>query len=176
MKLVFVVERIQCATSGKILQFVPPQVPVLCASSLECPSNMACLPRGYNGFGASLLSSCAHSGNPAEEQFLASCFSSVQSHSERSHIDWLHLQSMALGILNKDTGGIKAHRLCIQKPGRERRQIMTFQIAAGVGNQTKTVSMRFGKGIAKKALDAMDNFVLRFRINFVLGTCLRALA
>src|SRR6267378_1812664 len=57
------------------------------------------------------------------------------------NIDGLYLQPMFLSIFNKDTWCIKSHRLRIQQARREGCQIMALQIATGIRDQPKTVSM-----------------------------------
>ena len=44
---------------------------------------------------------------------------------------------MSLRILDEGKRLIKTHRLIVQNRRRERRQIMTLQIRAGVSNQSK---------------------------------------
>ena len=50
-------------------------------------------------------------------------------------------QPMPLRILNERKRLIETHRLIVQNRRRERRQVMTLQIRAGVGNQSKTGRM-----------------------------------
>ena len=53
-------------------------------------------------------------------------------------IDRLHFQAMALCVFNKRERLIKTHRLIVQHRSGERRQVMTFQIGAGISEQRET--------------------------------------
>src|SRR5580658_10778559 len=57
---------------------------------------------------------------------------------------------------------IKTHWLIIQERRRKRRQVMAFQVSAGIGDQGKTCGMRFGKSIKSKRSNRPDDLLLCF--------------
>ncbi len=57
---------------------------------------------------------------------------------------------MALRIFNDGEWLIETHRLIVQRRRRKRGQVMTFEISAGVSDQSKAGSVRFGEAIERE--------------------------
>src|SRR5258708_20286493 len=57
---------------------------------------------------------------------------------------------------------VKTHRLIIQERRRERGQVMTFQISAGICNQGKAGGMRFRESIKSERSNRLDDLLLGF--------------
>ena len=68
---------------------------------------------------------------------------------------------MTLRVLNDRERLIETHRLIVQRRRRERRQVMTFEIRAGISDERKAGRMRFGKSVKRERGDLFDNFILR---------------
>ena len=67
---------------------------------------------------------------------------------------------MTLRVLNDRERLIETHRLIVEGRRSERREVMTFQIRAGVSEQSKTGGVRFRKTIERKRRDLFDNLIL----------------
>ena len=72
---------------------------------------------------------------------------------------------MSLCVLNDREGLVEPHRLVVQGRCGERRQIMTFNIRTGVGNQSKTSGVRFGKAVQRKRSNRLHYLILGFTCN-----------
>src|SRR5437762_12780768 len=75
---------------------------------------------------------------------------------------------MPLSVLNNRERLIKTHRLIIECGRGERRQVVTFEISAGISDQSKTGRVRFRKAIEGKRSYGLNNFILRLSRNSLL--------
>ena len=66
------------------------------------------------------------------------------------HIHGQKMQAVALGVFHQSRRMIKPHGLLIQNRRGERRQVMALQISAGIGDQSETRGVRFGKSVQRK--------------------------
>jgi len=66
------------------------------------------------------------------------------------HVHRLHAQAVPLRVLDDRGGLIEAHGLVVQQRGRECRQVMAFQIGAGICQQREAGGMRFGKAVQRE--------------------------
>ena len=83
------------------------------------------------------------------------------------HIDRQHLQSMPLRILDNRERLIKTHRLVVERGCGKRRQVMTFEIGAGVSNQRKAGGVWFGKAVERERSDWLYDLVLCLRADAI---------
>src|SRR6185503_15936064 len=67
---------------------------------------------------------------------------------------------MSLRILDEREGLIKTHRLVVENRGRERREVITFQIRTRISNEREAGRMRLRKTIKRKRTDRQNDLVL----------------
>src|SRR5580704_17651041 len=70
---------------------------------------------------------------------------------------------MPLGVFDNRRRVIEPHRLIVEQSRRKRRQIMTLEISAGIGDQGTTGGVRLGKPIERKRGDGKNNLLLGCR-------------
>src|ERR1700694_654039 len=106
-------------------------------------------PCSNNCFGC-CFSQTAHipEADPQNELFLVPFKCAIPVGTE--DINGLYPQSVLLCVFNKDARGIEPHRLRIQESSSECRQVVTFQVGAGIGDKRKAARMRLRKGITQK--------------------------
>ena len=75
---------------------------------------------------------------------------------------------MPLRVFHQGCGRIKSHGLIVQHRRGKRRQVMAFQIRAGIREQRKTGGMRFRKSVQRKRSDRLHNAILRLVMNSIL--------
>src|SRR5258708_6284033 len=70
-------------------------------------------------------------------------------------VDRFHSEAMQLRIVHQDCRAVKAHRLIVEQRRRKRREIMTFQVRAGIGDQCEARRMGFRKPVTCKGCDCV---------------------
>src|SRR5260370_32162114 len=82
-------------------------------------------------------------------------------------VDGFHTQTVELCIMYQHCRTVKAHRLIIEQRRSERREIMKFQIRAGIGAQSETPRMGFRDPEAPEASHLRADLSLGFRTDTV---------
>src|SRR5712664_1894259 len=72
---------------------------------------------------------------------------------------------MTLGVLNVWYRLIEPHGLVVEHGGSERRKVVAFQEGAGIGDESKTGSVRFRKSIEREGSNGLNDPVLRGSFN-----------
>src|SRR5260370_588335 len=84
-------------------------------------------------------------------------------------VDGFHTQTVELCIMYQHCRTVKAHRLIVEQRRSERREIMKFQIRAGIGDQCETRRMGFREPVAREGSNLRDDLFLGFRTESVHG-------
>src|SRR5271166_381299 len=68
---------------------------------------------------------------------------------------------MPLRIFHKSGWRIKPHRLVVKQRSRKSSEVMTLEIGAGIGDESKAGRVRLGKSIQRKRSDRENDLLLR---------------